>query len=187
MNSAARHLYLVRHGQTALNAEGRLRGLANPALNSVGRREAKRLAKVLKQFAPFAVYSSPLQRAVSTAEVIAKAVGVTSRVDERFNDRDYGPQTGLLKDDVIAKWGSVDAAPGVQPDSEVLARAFPALSAVLDEAGGDVVVVTHDAVIRLVLPLVDPALAGRDIPTGSWSDLLRFHDGWTVDLVLQKP
>lgn len=187
MHSDARHLYLVRHGQTALNAEGRLRGLANPPLDSVGRHEAKRLAKALEQFAPFTVYSSPLRRAVSTAEAIAKAVGVANHVDERFNDRDYGPQTGLLKDDVIARWGSVDAAPGVQPDSEVLARAFPALSDVLDEAQGDVVVVTHDAVIRLVLPLIDPALAGRDIPTGSWSDLLRFDDGWTVDVVLQKP
>ena len=44
LSDGARHLYLVRHGQTALNAEGRLRGLSNPPLDETGDAEARNLA-----------------------------------------------------------------------------------------------------------------------------------------------
>lgn len=44
----------------------------------------------------------------------------------RFNDRDYGRWTGQPKTDVIAQWGTVDAAPGVEPTSSILSRARPA-------------------------------------------------------------
>ncbi|HWU48178.1 MAG TPA: histidine phosphatase family protein, partial [Humibacter sp.] len=43
------HLYLARHGQTVLNAEGRLRGLANPPLNEVGQAEAAALGLYLQR------------------------------------------------------------------------------------------------------------------------------------------
>jgi hypothetical protein len=54
-------VYLARHGHTALNADGRLRGLSYPPLDEAGQVEAKRLAKALAAFGPMAVISSPLQ------------------------------------------------------------------------------------------------------------------------------
>ncbi|MGN6126328.1 MAG: histidine phosphatase family protein, partial [Humibacter sp.] len=47
MTDQPQHLFLIRHGQTALNAEGRLRGLANPPLDEVGRAEAEATAVAL--------------------------------------------------------------------------------------------------------------------------------------------
>ena len=78
---------------------------------------------------------------------------------------------------MIARFGSVDAAPGVEPTAAVMARVLPAIDAVRRDGHG-VIVVSHDAVIR---PLVRSLAPERDlaIPTGSWSEL-RWDDGWTV-------
>jgi broad specificity phosphatase PhoE len=179
---AESNLYLVRHGQTALNAEGRLRGLANPPLDELGVLEARRLAGALIEHAPFLVFSSPLERAVTTAQIIAERAGVENHPDERFNDRDYGPQTGRLKSEVV------DAAEGVEPTSNVLARALPALQSVVEGAGGiSVIVVTHDAVIRPVIEALDRSLTDLIVPTGSWNHLVLTGTRWSVVAVDQKP
>ncbi|QIZ99833.1 histidine phosphatase family protein [Leifsonia sp. PS1209] len=177
-------LYLVRHGQTAFNAEGRLRGLANPPLDETGRAEAAALGQYLQNKGVVAAFSSPLTRAVTTAQAIADAAGVDSYADDRFNDRDYGPWTGHIKADVIAEFGSVDAAPGVEPVSQVMARARPALDAVLDQyPEGAVVVVTHDAVIRPLLTELDPEVGPVAAPTGSVNELLRLDGAWRIQVV----
>lgn len=186
--SHPQHVYLVRHGQTALNAEGRLRGLANPPLDEVGIAEARAVAEALVGTGASRVVSSPLERAAHTARIIAEAAGVEQSVDERFNDRDYGPQTAQIKVDVIARWGSVDKAPGVEPLADVLARARPALDTLLDDSlGAPVIVVTHDAVIRPLIADIDPTQIELEVPTGSWNDLVRTDGEWIVVRTDQKP
>lgn len=133
--SGADRVYLARHGQTALNAERRLRGLSNPPLDEVGIAEAARLAEVLAAKKPTVVISSPLQRAVATAQAIASAAGVGIIVDERPNDRDYGPMTGQRRADVEARFGSIDAAPGVEPLGVLAERAHSAFLELVDENG----------------------------------------------------
>lgn len=187
-------IYLVRHGQTALNAEGRLRGLANPPLDEVGIREAHNLADALVGSLPVRVLSSPLGRTVHSAQIIADKAGVTNTPDARFTDRDYGPWTGEIKDDVIARFGSVDAAPGVEPVDQVMARVKPALDAVADDlqfelgaAAGELIIVTHDAVIRPLITAIDPGLTDLVMATGCWNLLVREGGRWRVDAVNQKP
>jgi probable phosphoglycerate mutase len=185
---AEQHLYLARHGQTVLNAEGRLRGLANPPLDEVGQAEAAALGLYLQGKDIVAVFSSPLARAVATAEAIAEAASAEAFVDDRFNDRDYGPWTGHIKADVIAEFGSVDAAPEVEPVSRVMSRARPALDAVLDQyPDGSVVVVTHDAVIRPLLASIDPDAGEVAAPTGSVNDLVRLDGTWRVEALDLMP
>src|ERR1700733_8253367 len=65
-------VYLVRHGQTPLNEAGVLRGLADPALDETGRRQAERLAAALGPRALAAVFASPLVRARQTAQPISE-------------------------------------------------------------------------------------------------------------------
>ena len=178
-------LYLVRHGRTALNAEGRLRGLANPPLDPVGEAEAATAGDALTGRGIGTLFCSPLARAVRTAAIIGARVGCDAVADPRFTDRDYGPWTGRLRSEVIAEFGSVDAAPGVESSAHVLERVLPALEAVLDTTaeteprGAAVAVVTHDAVIRPVL-----AAFGLDhkaeTPTGSWAELTRDRTAWQV-------
>lgn len=188
MSSTPQHLFLVRHGQTALNAEGKLRGLANPPLDGVGITEALVVSDELNSRGIAAVYSSPLERAAHTGQIIAFDSGAEFTRDDRFNDRDYGPWTGHLKSDVVAEFGSVDNAPGVEPVSQVLKRARPALDAVLDaNPGKTVAVVTHDAVIRPLLASIDPGVGELVAATGSWNELVREDGRWTVLHVDQKP
>jgi broad specificity phosphatase PhoE len=123
MTSIADRVFLARHGRTALNAEGRLRGLSDPPLDEVGIAEVARLAEALAPKHPTAVICSPLQRAVATAQAIGSASGAPVTVDARLNDRDHGPMTGHLRDEVEREYGSVDRAPGVEPLTAVAARA----------------------------------------------------------------
>ena len=169
---------LVRHGQTALNAQDRLRGLADPELDEVGIGQARATAEALRSLGLERVLSSPLQRAVLTATIIADASGISHAVDPAFNDRDYGPWTGHVRAEVIGEWGSVDAAPGVEPRAAVLDRVLPALDR-LAAAPSVVAVVTHDAVIRPILEHIQPGIAAT-VPTASWAVLE--HDGtaWSV-------
>lgn len=157
-------------------------------MDDTGLAQAAALASVLARRHPAAVYCSPLVRARETARAIAEAAGAPLALDTRFLDRDYGPRTGEVRSEVVARWGSVDAAPGVEPVEDVLARARPALDALLAEVpAGDLVVVSHDAVIRALIADIDPAKASAETPTGSWNDLLHTASGWSVLAVDQVP
>jgi broad specificity phosphatase PhoE len=183
------HVYLVRHGETSLNADGRLRGLADPELNERGESQARTVAEALAKVDADIVVSSPLQRAVHTAAAIADRAGITHQVDDRFNDRDYGRWTGAVKSEVVAQWGSVDTAPGVEPMETVLARCQPALEewgAWAESHHRAVIVVTHDAVIRPLLARIAPTLPAVSVPTASYQ-VLRYDTGiWSVELTDQQ-
>ena len=182
---------LVRHGRTVLNAENRLRGRLDPELDAVGLAEADALAQELAAREPARVVSSPLRRAVQTAEAIARRAGVRVQVDRGLIDRDYGSWAGHTKDELIDRWGSVDAAPGVERPEHVLYRACVVLVQQLDFLGPHpVVLVSHDAVNRALLAHLDPTLgpASRiDQRTACWNELVHVMGDWRVELVDQKP
>ena len=180
-------VYLARHGRTALNADGRLRGLSDPPLDAIGIAEARKLADVLATKHPALVITSPLQRAVTTGRAIASAAGCELRVDNRLNDRDYGPWTGRPRADVEQRFGSVDAAPGVEPADTLAARAYAAFIALVAEHSGPLVLVSHDAFNCALLRELDPALGDPPQRTACWNQLSRTTDGWHVDAVDRKP
>ena len=156
-------VYLARHGQTALNESGVLRGLLDPPLNETGRRQAALLGKALGPRGPALVAASPLLRARQTAQPVADHAGLTVTVERSLLDRDYGPWAGIPKDTVTAQWGSVDAAPGVEPRSTVRTRALEGLTALAKRyPGATLVAVSHDAVNREVLAAQDPGLGDPD-------------------------
>lgn len=175
-------VYLTRHGRTTLNAEGRLRGLSDPPLDEVGLAEVARLAKVLATKGVTMVVSSPLQRAVSTAEAIANAAGVPMSIDMRLNDRDYGPMTGRPRAEVEKQYGSVDAAPGVEPRSAIAERAKRAFFELVAElAPGPIVMVSHDAFNQTLLEQLDPSLVRVRQRTACWNQLSLVDGRWRVD------
>lgn len=159
-------IYLARHGRTALNAAGALRGHINVPLDSVGQQQVSRLGAALAGKKPRLVISSPLLRAVQTAEAIANCAGTGTWVDDRLTDRYYGEWAGARVEDVVARWGSLDAAPGVEPAEEVRDRALAALTDIAQNAGGvATVVVSHDAVNRIALAALGSSLgAPADLP-----------------------
>lgn len=177
-----RRIILVRHGRTVLNAEDRLRGLADPELDSVGIDQAEAVAADITRLRPHVVWSSPLRRAVRTATIIADASGVTHHVDARLNDRDYGEWTGELRSEVVRRFGRVDAAPGVEPRSDVFERVWPAVvDAAQTAADGPVVLVSHDAVLRPILESIIGGTIDKIIAPGSCHIVSEDDDRWMVE------
>ena len=101
------HLFLIRHGRSVWNAEGRIQGCADPPLDEVGREQARRLAERLREEALVALYTSPLRRARETAEVIGQALRVPVVPDERLREYDVGDIAGLTWEQVVEQYPDV--------------------------------------------------------------------------------
>jgi broad specificity phosphatase PhoE len=178
------NIYLVRHGQTELNAAGVLRGHLDPPLDTVGQREARLLARALAPLHPDLIVSSPLLRAVATAQAIASACGLNVKIDEAFIDRDYGDWAGHTLEEVEAQFQTIDNAPGVELHTAAQIRARKALELVADQAKAVGVVVAHDAINRLLINAVEPEHFAKieEIaqPTGCLNQLQRSGSTWSV-------
>lgn len=183
-------VYLVRHARTELNADGLLRGHLDPPLDEVGRGEAEELAVVLASLGAARVVTSPLRRAVQTAEVIASRASALLVVDTGLIDRDYGAWAGRAEQDVVADCGSLDQAPGVEPVGSVARRARAVLEAQVSALRtGPVVLVAHDAVNRFLLSDVDPELGPPERigqRTACWNVLSHVDGVWAVERVDEK-
>ncbi|WP_163759995.1 histidine phosphatase family protein [Mycobacterium botniense] len=183
-----RRVYLARHGRTAFNADGRLRGHSDPPLDDVGTAEAARLADALASKRPGAVVSSPLQRAVATAQAIAAAAGLPVTVDGRLIDRDYGSATGLRPDEVEHRYGSVESAPGVESLASLAQRAHRGFLELVSEFRQQaIVLVSHDAFNRALLARLDPSLSHVGQRTACWNQLSLIDGVWRVDAYDRKP
>ena len=89
----ARMIYLARHGQTAYNAAGRFQGWLPIGLDDTGRRQAHALAAEAREVAPRTLVSSQIERAVETAAIVGREIGLEPVVDERFAETDAGDWT----------------------------------------------------------------------------------------------
>ncbi len=92
-------LYLIRHGQSAGNAEGRFGGHGPTPLSDLGRRQAEMTAKALAREGISAIYSSDLTRAVETAEPLARLLGLPIHQSPAFRERHVGVLEGLTFDE----------------------------------------------------------------------------------------
>lgn len=95
-------IILVRHSQTEWNREERFRGQADMPLNETGQEQARRMAHRLRNEPIAAIYTSPLSRAIQTAEIIASVCSLDVQVDAAFLDINYGAWAGLSPAEVAA-------------------------------------------------------------------------------------
>lgn len=157
-----RVIYLLRHGQTTFNVEGRLPGqLEGVALTELGRRQGYRAAVALSGVPLTAVVASPLERALETARQVARGGALPVQVDDRLMDTDVGPWAGqkiseLEKTD--PRWKAFlehpDEPPqGVESLGEVQRRAVAVIEELRrdPEVGSYVAVVSHADVVKLIL------------------------------------
>ena len=146
-------LILVRHGQTGVNAEGRLQGRIDAPLTALGEQQAAACASAIAS--PARVVTSPLQRARQTAAAIAAAAGVDVEVDDRWIELDYGEWDGaLMRSMPPERWDRWrdDVAfepPGGESLVTVTSRVNGACVDLADEAKDrDIVVVSHVSPIK---------------------------------------
>ena len=160
-------LFLVRHGETNWNREGRIQGQQDTPLNLRGLEQARRVAERLRGH-PFAlVVSSPLSRALQTARAIhgASDSPVPLQVDEGLTEIHHGDWEGRLAQEVRATWPSLldrwherpeevrMPGPGGETLEEVRDRAVAAAErlAATCPVEGDLCLASHDAVLKVLL------------------------------------
>jgi probable phosphoglycerate mutase len=155
-------LYLVRHGATPRTAEDRFSGTTGVDLSDEGRRQAGCLAERLATTTISAAYASPMSRAQETAEIVCRPHGLAPVTRDGLREISHGHWEGLTRAEVEARYADEYAAwesdpftfapTGAESGLSVLARALPVIrDIVVAHAGGDVLVVSHKATLRLIL------------------------------------
>jgi broad specificity phosphatase PhoE len=153
-------LLLARHGQTADNAGGLILGRRDPPLSELGMRQAAELAGKAREAKIAIVWSSPLQRARTTAERVVEATGVPMRIVGELAESDRGDWEGrrvaeLEVAEPVAFAAFVGAAPDFQfPGGESLAHQVARTRHALDLAADGphpALVVAHVGTIRAAM------------------------------------
>lgn len=154
-------ILLIRHGINDFVKTGRLAGWTPGVhLNEEGRAQAEALAQRLAALPVHAIYSSPLDRAVETAEPLARAKGVTIRIVEGIGEVRYGDWTGgelkeLAKHDLwrgVQHFPSLTRFPNGETMAEMQARAVAQVEAIRAAHAEEVVaLVSHGDVIKSII------------------------------------
>jgi alpha-ribazole phosphatase len=164
-------LCLVRHGQTDWNLEGRYQGQSDVPLNEKGRAQARILARQLQGQSFDAIYTSDLQRAKETAEIISAFVHAPVLTEPRLREIDQGKWEGQLVEVIKARYAelwrqrSVDPAsvrpPGGETVEEVAQRVHGALDDIIaTHPNARVLIVSHGLALATIICKV------RRIPMG---------------------
>lgn len=161
----SRQLILVRHGQTLDNVAGIAQGWNDSALSEAGKTQVQALAERLSAMKPTALYSSPLGRALATAEAIAAATGLPITQLPELREMNYGGWEGrsfldVRREDEPAyqRWIADEEAncPDGESHADVRRRLVRAIRQINSERP---VVVTHGTAIRIA------ATALLELPT----------------------
>lgn len=155
-------LILVRHGETAWNKGGRFQGQSMVGLNETGILQARRTAGALLHMKPTALYSSPLPRAMMTANEIGEELTLEVAPLEGIREVDLGDLEGITGEEMKSRYAEFYATwrrdpsrasfPGGESMLQLQERAWRAIGE-LETAHpqGVVVVVSHNFAIRTIV------------------------------------
>jgi len=155
-------VFLVRHGQTRSNVTGFYMGWSNEDLDEVGYSQARRLSSRLASLPIASVYGSPLQRARSTALILAEPHDLEVEVLDDLTEIRLGDWQGLHMDEIKQRWpelwqqSRVDPSELTMPNGESVQqvteraiRVFQTLAAA--NQGKHTIIVTHDIIVRVLV------------------------------------
>lgn len=157
-------IWLVRHGATDWNLQGRYQGQADIPLNSVGLEQARAMADKLATENIVAIYSSSLQRARQTAQALADRVGLPVHTDPRLQEVSLGKWEGQLFTDIHQRFPELIAERRANPiyfrppDGETVAEVVERAVAAVNEIAsahpeGPVVIVSHGLTLATLICL----------------------------------
>lgn len=182
-------IILVRHGETQWNALGRLQGREDIALNETGRQQAMAAGRAISHY-PFSgrspvIVSSPLQRAVETARLLAGQLPFSAQVrtDDALLERDYGVGAGLTREQRAQLYPN-DDFPGLEDRAEAERRIVDGVERLARQARGqDLILVSHGEISHIFLAYLRgeatrtgrSALRNASISTVEWTEETGFR------------
>ncbi len=155
-------LLLIRHGQTNSNVSGLYAGWSEENLNELGYIQAHRLSYRLARLSLAAIYTSPINRAYTTAAILAEPHQLAVEVLDDLIEIQLGDWEGLYGDEIKRRWprlwqqSRTDPTNIVLPNGEsfeqVTMRAIRALNTVLRASQGkQVAIVTHEVIVKVLV------------------------------------
>ena len=155
-------LVVIRHGRTEWNRVERFRGRADLELDEVGIKQAEAAAIWIAEWQISAVYSSPLQRALTTAEILARPLGLEVRLLPGIIDINYGKWQGLSPEEAATNYGGLYAKwldsphevkfPGGESLADVRERAASAVDGLITQYPKEtIVLVSHKVVCQILI------------------------------------
>ncbi|MFG2552838.1 histidine phosphatase family protein [Streptomyces sp. NPDC048581] len=197
-------LLLARHGQTVWHAENRYAGISDVALTDTGRAQAEALGRWAAAHPVDAIWTSPVSRAVITADPACRALGLTPHREPGLRECDFGVLEGrtlaefAAEDPVAAEAFRTDPVAHPFPDAENPALAAERGAAALRRIavahpGERVLVVAHNTLFRLVLctllsiPVGEYRRVFPRLRNAAISELLVRTDGSAALLSLNVP
>jgi len=156
------HILLMRHGETQWNKSERFRGTYDIPLNENGQAQAKILAQALRDKNITMACTSPLSRAVETAQISLADRDIEILANDKLTDIDYGDWTGLTKSEVMQRWPeeydvwSTRPALAEIPGGESLSKLFDRSCTFMDEIskrykGHTVAIIAHRVINKLLI------------------------------------
>ncbi|MFJ9146670.1 histidine phosphatase family protein [Streptomyces sp. NPDC102270] len=160
--STSTTLLLARHGQTIWHAENRYAGVSDIGLTDKGRAQSEALGRWAAVHRPDAIWTSPLSRAIATADPACRALGVTPHREPGLRECDFGVLEGRTLAEFAAEVPDAAEAyradpvaypfPGAEDPTAAAARGTQALRRIAAAHPGErVLVVAHNTLLRLVL------------------------------------
>ena len=159
-------IIFLRHGQATNNTKRILSGRTpGVPLTDVGIKQAEQTAELLENMNISAIYSSPIQRAKHTAEIVGKHNSVDVTIDDRLIELDMGKFTGVSYDEIFTSHGNIFmkfyndeleiAHNGVETFADVKKRVLGIVNHVLEKHPDEnVVLVTHMDPIKAMLSTI---------------------------------
>ena len=150
--------FLVRHGETEWNRMRKIQGVSDIPLNDTGRAQAAALGDILSKHRFDLIVSSPLSRALETAQIVARKLGMPAPlVVEDLIERNYGEAEGSSGPELDQRYPAGTEIPGREERSEVTKRVVRTLhDLAVRHPDADIVAVAHGAVIRSVVEYAAP-------------------------------
>ncbi len=188
---AVERVHLIRHGQTAWNAEGRWQGFEATSLNQEGCAQARALAAAWKR--PLsAIYSSDLPRAFETAAALGEALGMMPVIDERLRETHLGIFQGKTSAEIrlshpveFETMQSLEmdfCVPSGESKRQTQARCYHVFCEILDkESGPEVAIVSHGGTLKYLLYKLfgqTDELVRSYLPNTSVTTIERRGDDW---------
>jgi alpha-ribazole phosphatase/probable phosphoglycerate mutase len=156
-------IYLIRHGQTDWNIEGRIQGTLDIPLNETGRRQAELLAKGMDSRPVSRIFSSTLTRAMETAERISSRQEVEICPMTQLIEAEFGKWEGMTWDEIMETYPKEYrlwtlnpdevSPPGGETQDQVISRCIWAVREILRITGGreDIAIVSHGCTIAYLI------------------------------------
>ncbi len=156
-------IYLTRHGQTLWNIEKRLQGRGNSPLTGEGIERAKELRDRIKDIHIDVIYSSPIERALTTANIIKGDKSIEVITDDGLMEMCFGDYEGKITDEVmkenpnwdislIMKGNTELTAPNGENLAEVRDRVARSMNKIIEEnRGKTILIVAHGITLKAIM------------------------------------